>query len=371
MKIARIVAGDIEVPLKTPFKTAVRTVTHMHSLVLRVVTDDGRTGFGEAPATALITGDTLDSMRAGLAVLAPRLIGQDLADFNACLQRVSGGLVHHTSLKAALEMALYDLRAQAFGIPLYGLLGGGTPRLKTDVTISVNDTATMVADCRKAVSEGFDALKVKVGGRTWQEDVATTRAIRAAVGPSVSIRLDANQGWTPKHALKVLDALEAEGIGIELVEQPVKAADVAGLRFITERTRVPVLADEAVFGFDDALSILTSGSADLVNIKLMKTGGLSQAIEIAQLARRMHRTAMIGCMLEGVISVTAAAHFAVAFADVVTVVDLDGPQLCAERRVRGGLAQNGPWIELPETPGLGITQVEGVERELQYGGASA
>lgn len=371
MKIKKIHAGEIKVPLKTPFKTAVRTVTHMHSLVLCIETDDGRTGYGEAPATAVITGDTIDSMRAGLAVLAPMLIGRDLADFNACIQVIAKGVVHHTSLKAALEMALFDLRAQFFGMPLYRLLGGGTPRLKTDVTISVNDTAAMVADCVKAVDEGFDALKVKVGGRTWREDVDTTIAIHNAIGPNVSIRLDANQGWTRKHALKVLQALEAAGIEIEFVEQPVKATDVAGLKFITERTNVPVLADEAVFGFDDALHILATGSADIVNIKLMKTGGLSQAIEIAQLTRRMHRGVMIGCMLEGAISVTAAAHFAVAFADVVTHIDLDGPQLCTGRAVTGGLQMNGPWIELPESPGLGIERIDGLEREQNYSQAQA
>ncbi len=371
MKIARIIAGEVRVPLKTPFKTAVRTVSHMHSLVLRVQTDDGRTGFGEAPATAVITGDTIASMRAGLAVLAPPLIGLDLADFNACLQLISKALVHHTSLKASLEMALFDLRAQSFGVPLYRLLGGSPKQLKTDVTISVNDAPTMVRDCLKAVGEGFDALKVKVGGRTWMEDVKTTLAIREAVGPDVTLRLDANQGWSPKHALKVLQALQAAGVEIEFVEQPVKAADLAGLKFVADRTNIPVLADEAVFGFEDALQVLTSGSADIVNIKLMKTGGLSQAIEIANLARRMHRPVMIGCMLEGVISVTAAAHLAVAFSDVITLIDLDGPQLCAEQVVKGGLAMNGPWIELPESPGLGIVSVDGFEHPQHYEGPSA
>ncbi|MBL8521206.1 MAG: dipeptide epimerase [Betaproteobacteria bacterium] len=366
MKIRHIHAGEVAVPLKTPFKTAVRTVTHVLSLVLKIETDDSRIGHGEAPSTAVITGDLTGTMRAGLAVLAPQLAGQDLADFNACLRIVEKGLMHHTSLKAALEMALFDLRAQSYGMPLYKLLGGGTPKLKTDVTISVNDAATMVADCRTAVDDGFDALKVKVGGRSWREDVETTIAIRKAIGPDVAIRLDANQGWTPKHALRVLAALEQAGVEIELVEQPVKADDIAGLRYITERTTVPIMADEAVFGATDAIHLLSTGSADILNIKLMKTGGISQAIEIAQLARRFRRTCMIGCMLEGVISVTAAAHFAVAHADVVTSVDLDGPQLCVERVVHGGLSMLGPWIELPDAPGLGIERVDGLTREQQF-----
>ncbi|MBL8515652.1 MAG: dipeptide epimerase [Betaproteobacteria bacterium] len=366
MTLTEISAGEIRVPLTVPFKTAVRTVDHMHSLILTVKTDDGRTGWGEAPATAVITGDLIDSMRAGLAVLAPRLIGRDLGDFNACLNDVESGLAHHSSLKAALEMALFDLRAQAFGVPLYQLLGGGKPQLKTDVTISVNDIDSMVADSRRAVAAGFDALKIKTGGRDWRIDVDAVRAIHAAVGPNVALRVDANQGWSPKAAVAALGAIAAAGIDVEFVEQPVKADDLAGLKFVTDHVAAPVLADEAVFSVKDALAVLSSGSADILNIKLMKTGGLLQAIEIARLARRHHRPCMIGCMLEGVISVTAAAHFAAAYADVVTLVDLDGPALCRERRVRGGLVMEGPWITLPQSPGLGIEAVDGMEKAQSF-----
>lgn len=361
MKLNRITAGEVRVPLKVPFKTALRTVDHVHSLVIMAETDSGLTGHGEAAATAVITGDLIDSMRAGLAVLAPQLIGRDLADFNALLATIARGLVHHSSLKAALEIALFDLRAQAFGVPLYQLLGGGTPRLKTDLTISLNDTPTMVADCRRAVAEGFDALKVKLGGRAVADEVAAVRAIRDAVGPGVALRLDANQGWTPKQAVAIMLALEKADLGIELLEQPVKAADVAGLKFVTDRIATPVLADEAVFGARDAIDILSTQAADLVNIKLMKTGGISQATEIAAIARRYGRGCMIGCMLEGAIGVTAAAHFAVANSDIVSCVDLDGPLLCRETAVEGGLSATGPWIELPDAPGLGIKAVHGLE----------
>ena len=360
MLIQRITVGEIKLPLKVPFKTALRTVTDVHDLVLIIEADTGQHGYGEAPATAVITGDLLGSMRAALALIAPRLIGKNLLDFHAILATVHQSVLHHNSLKAALEMALYDLRAQQFGVPLYQLLGGGVPRIKTDVTISVGDTATMVRDCLSAVAEGFDALKVKVGARTWQEDVASTLAIHQAVGPNVALRLDANQGWTPKQAVQVIQAMEAAGIALELVEQPVKAGDVAGLKFVTDHTLTPILADEAVFSVADALHILSTQSADIINIKLMKTAGISQAMTIANLTRHHHRTCMMGCMLESGISVTAAAHFAVAHADVVTRIDLDGPQLCQGSAIAGGLMMNGPWISLPEAPGLGITAVHGL-----------
>jgi L-alanine-DL-glutamate epimerase-like enolase superfamily enzyme len=366
MLIQRITVSEIKVPLKVPFKTALRTVTDVHDLVLTIETDSGLKGFGEAPPTAVISGDLLGSMRAALDLIAPRLLGKNLLDFNALLRSIHQSIVHHTSLKAALEIALYDLRSQSLGLPLYQLLGGGVPRIKTDVTISVNDTATMVQDCLRAVADGFDALKVKVGGRTWRDDVDSTLAIVRAVGPDVAIRLDANQGWSPKHAVQVIAALEKAGVVLEFVEQPVKASDVAGLKFVTDNTLTPILADEAVFSVNDALHILATHSADIINIKLMKTAGISQAIEIANLTRRHHKTCMVGCMLESAVSVTAAAHFAVAFSDVVTTIDLDGPQLCDGNPVVGGMTMDGPWINLPDTPGLGITAVQGLMNTTIY-----
>jgi L-alanine-DL-glutamate epimerase-like enolase superfamily enzyme len=161
-------------------------------------------------------------------------------------------------------------------------------------------------------------------------------------------------------------ALEAAGLALEFVEQPVKADDVAGLKFVTDHTLTPILADEAVFSVEDALYILHTQSADVINIKLMKTAGISQAIEMANLTRHHHRTCMVGCMLESGISVTAAAHFAVAYADVVTLIELDGPQLCKGSAISGGLTMDGPWISLSDAPGLGITGVHGLTDVHQY-----
>jgi L-alanine-DL-glutamate epimerase-like enolase superfamily enzyme len=366
MLIKRLTVGEVKVPLKVPFKTALRSVNEVHELVIFIETNTGLIGYGSASATAVITGDVIDSMRAALELLLPRLLGKSLRDFNALLRTVHQGVVHHNSLKAALEIALYDLRAQQMGLPLYQFLGGGEPQLKTDVTISVNRIDVMLADVRRALAEGFDSLKIKLGGHTWEDDVASVLAIRQAVGPNVALRLDANQGWTPKHAVLVIQAIEKAGVAIELVEQPVKAADLAGLKFVTDHTLTPILADEAVFSVRDALQVLSSQSADLINIKLMKAAGISQAIEIANLARLHHKTCMMSCMLEGVISVTAAAHFAVAFDEVVAYIDLDGPQLCASSPVEGGMTMQGPWIHLPEAPGLGITAVRGLTHLKVY-----
>lgn len=366
MLIQRITVGDIALPLKTPFKTALRTVTELQDLVLCIETDTGHTGYGEAAPTAVITGDTLGSMRAALALIAPRLIDKDLRDFNALLAIVHQTLLHHNSLKAALEIALYDLRAQQFGVPLYQLLGGGTPRIKTDITISLNDGATMVQDSLALVAQGFDALKIKVGAADWRADVDNTLAIYRAVGPKIKLLLDANQAWSPKQAVRIIQALENAGVDLACVEQPVAADDGAGLAFVTARTRTPILADESARSVHDVLQIFATHSADLINIKLMKMAGISQAIEVAQLARRHQRHCMLGCMLESGISVTAAAHFAVAFADVVRLIDLDGPMLCQGSAIEGGMEMSGPWITLPDTPGLGISAVRGLRDVQQY-----
>ena len=123
------------------------------------------------------------------------------------------------------------------------------------------------------------------------------------------IRVDANQGWTPKQAVRIISMLEDANLDAELVEQPVKASDLEGMRYVTQRVYTPILADESVFTPADAIRILESGAADLVNIKLMKTGGLYNAMSIASIARALDAECMMGCMLEGNVAVTAAAHF--------------------------------------------------------------
>ncbi len=366
MLIKRITVGEVKVPLKVPFKTALRRVDEVHDLVLMIESDTGLIGYGSATATAVITGDLIDSMRAALALLAPKLLGRGLVNFNALLRTVHHSVVNHTSLKAALEIALYDLRAQNLGLPLYQLLGGGEPQIKTDITISVNATDAMVRDARAALADGFDCLKIKVGGQTWRDDVESVLAIHQAVGPNIALYLDANQGWEPKQAVQVIQTLEKAGVVLEFVEQPVKASDLAGLKFVTDHTLTPIFADEAAFTSAAALQILASGGADGVNIKLMKTAGISGALELASLVRLHQRTCMVGCMLEGLISVTAAAHVAVACEDVVAYIDLDGPMLCSGRVVDGGMNQSGPYIDLPDAPGLGITAVHGLTNVKVY-----
>jgi o-succinylbenzoate synthase len=361
MKITRIEFAMLRVPLKTPFKTALRSVSQVEDVVVMMHTDTGNIGYGEAPATAVITGDTHGSIIDAIRYhIAPRLIGREVADLNRNTRIVQSAMEKNTSAKAAVEIALYDLFGQMFDAPLYKVLGGGDPVITTDITISVDTIDKMVADSISAVDRGFDSLKIKVG-KEIGVDIERTKAIHAAVADRALLRLDANQGWTAKQAVHAIHALEDAGIQLELVEQPVKAHDLEGLRYVTERVTTPIMADESVFGPAQVIELIRMRAADIINIKLMKTGGLSNAIKIADIASLHGIDCMIGCMLESSISVAAAVHLAVAKADAITKVDLDGPSLSQFNPVEGGVIFNESEISITDAPGLGIRRIRGLE----------
>src|SRR5688500_459685 len=230
MKITDIRFGMLRVPLKTPFKTALRTVEQVEDVVVTIHTDTGHIGYGEAPATAVITGDTHGSIIEAIKkYIAPRILGQDIANLNRITQLIQNALEKNSSAKAAVEIAVYDLFGQLYGAPLYKMLGGGDPVVTTDITISVDYIEKMVADSVKAVERGFESLKIKVG-KDIGIDLERIKAIYAAVEDRALLRLDVNQGWTAKQAVYALQTLEEAGVRLELVEQPVKAQDLEGMK---------------------------------------------------------------------------------------------------------------------------------------------
>ena len=361
MRITDIALGRISIPLRTPFRTALRTVDRMEDLVVRVTGESGEAGFGEAPPTAVITGETLPSMETAIRdYLGPAVLGLDTGDPAEIFQRLDRAMAHNTSAKAAMDIALYDLMAREKGMPLFRLLAQGREeaprtRLETDLTISVNDPDTMARDTEVAVSRGFRVLKVKVG-KGGEEDVRRVCRVRAAAGENAVIRVDANQGWTPEEAVRTIRAMEDAGLNIELVEQPVSCHNFYGLKAVADAVDTPILADESVFSPEDAERILAEKAADLINIKLMKTGGIHQALRICDLAEQAGVTCMMGCMLESAVSVSAGAHL-MAARGVITMADLDGPSLCAENPYAGGPVYEEAYIYMNETPGIGITRV--------------
>jgi o-succinylbenzoate synthase len=357
MKITEVRLGKISVPLRTPFKTALRSVNSVEDVIVQIITDCGKVGYGEAPPTGAITGDTTLAIIGAIQDhIAKTIIGKDVEDFEPLLQSVQKCIVGNTSAKAAVDMALWDLYGQKCGIPVYKLMGGARKNITTDITISVNDPETMVRDSLIALDRGYDCLKMKVGINP-EMDVARLKAVRQAVGNDVTIRIDANQAWNAKQAVRILNAMQEQGLQIELVEQPVPAHDLEGMKYVTERSYVPVLADESLYSPADAATILRMGAADLLNIKLMKCGGLYNALKICTMAEVYGVECMIGCMLEAKISVNAAVHLACA-KKVITKVDLDGPVLCSEDPILGGSVFNEKDITVSDAPGLGILGVE-------------
>lgn len=359
MHITNIKTGLISVPLRTPFKTSLRTIDSIKSVVVSVETDAGITGIGEAHPTGPITGESIGSVRGAIhEFMLPKLKGKEIANLEDTLNTLDSSMVKNTSAKAAVEMAIYDLFGKKYQIPLYRLLGGYRNQVETDLTISVNSPEEMARDSRIAIDRGFRILKLKVGLNP-ALDIERIMAVKEACGPMTVLRLDANQGWSAREAVKIMHEIESEITGIELLEQPVLAHDLEGLRMVKESIETPVLADEAVFSAIDAEKIISMGAADYINIKLMKTGGLRGAMRICALAEMHNVECFLGCMMETKISVTAAAHLACA-RSIITRCDLDSPALCSTDPVHGGIEIEGPWLKVSEAPGLGIDHVDGI-----------
>lgn len=354
MKITSVSCSPLSIPLRKPFKTAVRTATHIDDLVIMIHTDDGTVGVGAAPPSEKVTGDSTSGCASVIQnIIAPQIIGMDIADKDSILRMIQNSCVHNTCAKAGVDIAVHDLYAKMLRLPLYRTLGGASDRIETDLTISVGDVGQMVKDSVEAVSRGYRILKIKVG-KDVKTDLIRITEIRKAVGSEIKLRVDANQGWTPKEAVRIISNFEDHDLDIELIEQPTPYYDLDGLRYVTQNCHTDVMADEAVFSFRDAIGVITTRAADLINIKLMKTGGIGSAMKIAAAAEEYGVKCMIGCMLENPIGIIAAAHFG-ASQPIVSYADLDGIGLAAYNPVKGGVVEQGGMLVLTSEPGLGVS----------------
>lgn len=354
MNINSIETFRAAIPLHTPFKTALRTVTVAETILVKITCDNGITGWGEAPPTHVITGDSLAGVEFAInGVVKPIIIGASLDQREHIFEMIGKGLIGNYSAKAAVDMALYDCLAQQAGMTLSSFLGGYKKSIETDYTVSVNTPEEMAHDAKLYVEDGFSLLKVKVGKDLIETDIKRIQTIRKQIGPDVKIRLDANQGWKAKEAVRAIQKMEDLGLDIELVEQPVKASDLEGLRHVTSHTDTLIMADESVFTAIDAKKVLETGAADLINIKLMKAGGIHEAIKIAKLAAIYNVECMVGSMIETKIGITAAAHFAASQPNI-TRYDFDAPLMLTGDILQGGIEYDQSTINLGSDPGLGI-----------------
>jgi len=357
MIIQAVEVKRISVPLKKPFKTALRTVESLESILVKITCDNGLAGWGEASATVVITGDSVESIESAiLNTMKPQLIGLNLVAYEHVFHTLHQSMVGNSSAKAAVDMALYDLISQRAGMPLYQFLGGYRNQLETDYTVSVNSPKEMGEDAAAYLKNGFNVLKIKVGKDSIEDDILRIQEIRKAVGSQVKIRLDANQGWNVKEAVRSIRKMEDMGLAIELVEQPVKAHDLEGLKVVTDSVDTPIMADESVFSPAQALQVLRDRTADLINIKLMKTGGIFKAQLINQMAEEHGIPCMVGSMIESRLAVSAAAHFAASKKNI-TRFDFDAPLMLLQDGIDGGVTYEGRLMAMPDAPGLGIHAV--------------
>ena len=346
-------------PLLRPFVTAARRTEAVEYVVVEVELSGGAVGQGSAAETVAVTGESAASIAAALEGPLRSAVEGVTDSLTGLAGRAARALDGATSAKAALEVALHDAWAREAGLPLVELLGGRLgDGLMNDMTVSLEDPEVMADHAREAVAAGAQILKIKLGN-----DVELDRERLAAVvdaAPEARLRLDANQGWSPEEAITILTALTADGLPIELVEQPVPAANIEGLARVSAAVELPIMADEAVWSADDARRLLEAGACDLLNIKLAKTGGLREAIAIADLAREAGIECMLGSMMEPRISITAAAHLAIAH-PAITMIDLDPPAWFATELPRGGFVQDGAWLRLSGGPGLGLDLLDADE----------
>ncbi|MFP9193064.1 dipeptide epimerase [Natronosalvus vescus] len=346
MIVERIEVYRLDVPLTDPFEISLGTKHEAENLLVRVETDSGTVGWGEAAPLEPITGETIDSAietaKAGVSVLE----GRDLRNRRSIVTDLEAALPGAVSARLALETALYDAYCRERDISLAECFGGSPGPIRTDLTVSIVDPDTAAAEAESALEAGFDELKVKVGGDV-SADIERVAAVRE-VAPNAGVKVDANQGWQPKEAIQFAHEARTRGLDLTLLEQPVHRDDVRGLKRVTEAVRIPVAADEAVFTPTDAHRIAASGAADVINIKAAKSG-LTDGAAIAEIARGANLEVMIGCMLESALGLHASAHL-VAGLGGFSYVDLDG-NLSFERNVADVTV--GPTLET-RGPGHGI-----------------
>ncbi|WP_297815467.1 dipeptide epimerase [uncultured Lactobacillus sp.] len=312
-----------KVPLKHPFITALHEVDEIESVRVKVTLSDGTCSIGTATPNEKVTGDSLQTAQDVIKnVITPVLVGKDFDNWNECLSLLKNSIVHNTPAKAAVEIALYNARAKESKQSLVNLLGSSAGSTKTDYTISIGSQDHMVNEAKDLVGQGFSALKIKLGANSLLEDIDTVKKIGQAVGDKISLRIDCNQAWNCKQTLQASRAWQSAGTNVAFIEQPVKKDAIEDMVYLTAHSLIPIMADESVASYEDAINLLENRACDYINIKLMKTGGLSEAIKINDLAQAHNVNTMVGCMIEPVESIAAAVAFAVANKNV-QFIDLD------------------------------------------------
>lgn len=361
MKISEIDIYAIHLPLYEPFVISYATYDYMPSIIVKITTDTGHVGYGEAVADEHVTGESCESTFEVLKhTLAPRLIGENPRNMEKIHDVMNQAIYGVPAAKAAVDIACYDAVGNALGVPVYDLLGGRYhEEFPITHVLSIAPPETMAQEAADRVAEGYRSLKMKVGTQV-AEDVKRIEAVRERVGEDIAIRVDVNQGWR-NSAATLMGLQKLDHCSLDWIEQPVVADDIDGMVEVKSKTAVPVMIDEGLRGMREMREIIAKRAADKVNIKLMKCGGIYPAAKLAHMAEMAGIECQIGSMVES--SVGSAAGFHVAFSKkIITSVELTGP-LKFSKDI-GNLHYDVPFIRLTDKPGLGVSVDESVLAEL-------
>ena len=351
MKITHIEIWRHEMMLAEPYTIAYETVTKAENLFIRIETDRGCSGFGCAAPDKGVTGESVDSALSALQEMAERLRGVDPLRIAMHMETMAELYPAAPSARAAIDMALYDIMGRVAGIPTWKLLGGYRMSIPTSITIGILPIEETVARATAFVKQGFKAIKLK-GGLDVEADIERIFRVREAVGPSIELRFDANQGYDYLEATRFL--LGTMASGLELVEQPTPRGKPDLLGRVTDATKVPVMADESLHTLRDAFRLASRALVDMVNIKLMKVGGITEALHINSVARSARLEVMVGCMDESALAIAAGLHFALARPNVA-YADLDGHLDLYDDPAHGAVILREGVLYPTGEPGLGFT----------------
>lgn len=349
MLITRITARMVEVPLEKPFVVSLGTITSCETVYVKIETDAGLVGFGEGAGITFVTGETNDTVLNTVRLLEPVLIGQNPYAIEHIHRKMDSAIVRNSAAKAAIDIALYDLMAKGANLPLYQYLGGVSNTVEIDMTIGIDKPEVMAERAAELIAQGYRHIKVKAGIDDAQ-DADAIRLIRKAA-PGAHLKVDANQGWNAHRALAMLRIYAQEGV--EALEQPVPYWDFDGLKYIRDRSPIAIMVDEGCFSPQDASKITRTGAADIINIKLMKCGGIYRALQINAIAEAANVNCMLGCMLESRLAIAAgaalvASHPNFIYGDLDSFVDYADTDLLVK-----GFTYYAPYIRLSDKPGIG------------------
>ncbi|MBI2824291.1 MAG: muconate cycloisomerase [Planctomycetia bacterium] len=359
MKITHVETYPVRIPLKPERRmiSALGQHTVSEYLIVRLGTDAGVEGVGEATVTPRWSGETVWGAKAVVErVFAPLLIGCDPADTAAIERRMDQACAHNWFAKAAIEMACWDIRGRAAGKPVYQLLGGARRPLAIRSRFSMGAYEPQRARARTAelVAAGFTTIKVKVGGAA-ERDIERVRTVREAAGPEVALVIDANCGWDAETAIACVR--ELDDCKLSLVEQPTPDGDYAAMARVRRAIKPPIMADDICFNLVHARELVRNECCDVISVYPGKNGGIAKARAIAEFAAASGLVATIGSNLEWDIASAAMGHLVVACPAIDVEQypgDLLGPDYHEFSIARQPLSIAGPTTTVPDRPGLGI-----------------